>query len=148
MKGMSRLRIDFEKRPRSDILMSDARHRVSKEAAAPGEGQGAMSQRPPRPRAFRLDDARVAVDDGPAPFAPQAVIQSQHEPIPPASQVAPIDEAERQVEAAQKSGLIARSRLSLAGLAWSGLAGLASLAFGLWTTNLIEGCSPRRRRWG
>ena len=98
-----------------------------------------MSQRPPRPRAFRLDDARVAVDDGPAPFAPQAVIQSQHEPIPPASQVAPIDEAERQVEAAQKSGLIARSRLSLAGLAWSGLAGLASLAFGLWTTNLIEG---------
>jgi putative membrane protein len=98
-----------------------------------------MSQRPPRPRAFRLDDARIAVDDAPGPLAPEAVIHSQHGPIPAAAAPAPIDEAELEIEAAQKSGLIARSRLSLAGLVWSGLAGLASLAFGLWATNLIEG---------
>ncbi len=108
-----------------------------------------MSQRPPRPRAFRLDDVRVAVDDGPAPPAPTAVIQSQHEPIPPATQQAPrVDEAERQVEAAQKWGLLSRRRLSLSGLLWSGLAGLVSLAFGLWTTSLIESLFARAESLG
>ena len=72
-----------------------------------------MSQRPPRPRAFRLDDRRIAVDDQPAPYAPEAVIRSQHEAIPAAAP-APIDEAELEIEAAQKSGLIARSRVCLA----------------------------------
>ncbi len=104
-----------------------------------------MSQRPPRPRAFRLDDARVAVDDGPAPPAPAAVIQSQHAPIPAATAKAPIDEAEQKVEEAQKSGLLSRTRFSLAGLLWSGLAGLVSLAFGLWTTSLIDSLFARRR---
>ena len=89
-----------------------------------------MSERPPRPRAFRLDDRRIAVDDQPAPFAPEAIIRSQHEPIPAAAP-APIDEAELEIEAAQKSGLIARSRLTLARLAWTGLGGLVSLALGL-----------------
>ncbi len=107
-----------------------------------------MSHRPPRPRAFRLDDSRVAVDDAPAPFAPAAIIRSQHEPIPAATGPAPIDEEERQVEAAQKSGLISRWRFSLASLAWTGLAGLASLAFGLWTTNLIEGLFARAESLG
>ena len=75
-----------------------------------------MTERPPRPRAFRLDDARIAVDDGPAPLAPAAIIQSQHDPIPPSTTAAaPIDEAEREVEAAQKSGLLSRWRFSLAG---------------------------------
>jgi putative membrane protein len=107
-----------------------------------------MSQRPPRPRAFRLDDARIAVDDAPGPLAPEAVIHSQHGPIPAAAAPAPIDEAELEIEAAQKSGLIARSRLSLAGLVWSGLAGLASLAFGLWATNLIEGLFAKAESLG
>ena len=97
-----------------------------------------MSQRPPRPRAFRLDDLRVAVDDQPASLIPEAIIRSQHDPIPVA-QPAPIDEAELKVEAAQKSGLIARSRLTLGGLVWTGLGGLISLGLGLWATNLIEG---------
>ena len=97
-----------------------------------------MSQRPPRPRAFRLDDRRIAVDDQPAPYAPEAVIRSQHESIPAAAAPSPIDEAELKIEAAQKSGLIARSRFSLARLAWTGLGGLVSLALGLWATNLIE----------
>jgi putative membrane protein len=98
-----------------------------------------MTERPPRPRAFRLDDARIAVDDGPAPFAPAAVIQSQHDPIPPTTAPLKINEAEFEVEAAQKSGLLARWRFSLAGLLMTGLGGLVSLAFGLWATNLIEG---------
>jgi putative membrane protein len=107
-----------------------------------------MSQRPPRPRAFRLDDARVAVDDAPAPLAPTAVIQSQREPIPAATRLPPIDEAERQVEAAQKSGLLSRRRFGLAGLLWSGFAGLVSLAFGLWATSLIESLFARAESLG
>jgi putative membrane protein len=106
--------------------------------------------RPPRPRAFRLDDVRIAVDDGPAPLAPSAIIQSQHEPIPPSTGAppAPIDEAERQVEVAQKSGLLSRWRFSLGSILWAGFAGLASLAFGLWTTNLIEGLFAKAESLG
>ena len=107
-----------------------------------------MSRRPPRPRAFRLDDVRIAVDDGPAPLAPAAIIHSQNEPIPSAPAPQPVDEAERQVEAAQRSGLLSRSRLSLAGFLWSGFAGLVSLAFGLWTTNLIEGLFAKAQSLG
>jgi putative membrane protein len=106
-----------------------------------------VSQRPPRPRAFRLDDRRVAVDDQPASLAPEAIIRSQNDPIP-AAQPAVIDEAELEVEAAQKSGLIARSRLTLAGLAWTGLGGLISLGLGLWATNLIEGLFARAESLG
>jgi putative membrane protein len=107
-----------------------------------------MTGRPPRPRAFRLDDARVAVDDGPAPLAPSAVIQSQHDPIPSTTAPPGIDEAEREVEAAQKSGVLARFRFNLAGVLWTGLGGLASLAFGLWTTNLIEGLFAQAQSLG
>ncbi len=107
-----------------------------------------MNQRPPRPRAFRLDDARVAVDDAPAPIAPSAIIQSSHEPIPSETAPAPIDEAERQVEAAQKSGLLSRWRFSLGSFLWAGFAGLLSLAFGLWTTNLIEGLFAKAESLG
>jgi putative membrane protein len=107
-----------------------------------------MNRRPPRPRAFRLDDARVAVDDAPAPLAPAAIIRSQHDPIPDTTAPPPIDEEERQVEAAQKSGLLARWRFSLAGLAWTGLAGLVALAFGLWTASLIEGLFAKAESLG
>jgi putative membrane protein len=109
-----------------------------------------MSERPPRPRprAFRLDDARVAVDDAPGPLAPAAVIQSQHDPIPAETRSPPIDEAEREVEEAQKSGLLSRWSLSLAGILWTGVGGLASLAFGLWATNLIEGLFAKAESLG
>src|SRR4029077_1137708 len=113
----------------------------------PDRGSSRVSPRPPRPRAFRLDDRRVAVDDQPASLAPEAIIRSQHDPIP-AAQPAPIDEAELEIEAAQKSGLIARSRLTLAGLAWSRLGGLVSLALGLWATDLIEGLFAKAESLG
>jgi putative membrane protein len=106
-----------------------------------------VSQRPPRPRAFRLDDRRIAVDDQPAPYAPEAIIRSQNDPIP-AAMPTPIDEAELEVEAAQKSGLIARSHLTLSGLAWTGLGGLVSLGLGLWATNLIEGLFAKAESLG
>ncbi len=106
-----------------------------------------MSLRPPRPRAFRLDDRRVAVDDQPASLAPEAVIRSQNDPIP-AGVPAPIDEAELEIEAAQKSGLIARSRVTLGGLVWTGLGGLVSLAVGLWSTDLIEGLFAKAESLG
>jgi len=107
-----------------------------------------MNTRPPRPRAFRLDDIRVKVDDKPAPSAPAATIASQYEPIPPSTRTGPIDEAELKVEAAQKSGLLSRRRPSLAGLFWSGLAGLVSLGVGLWMTSLIEGLFAKAESLG
>jgi len=108
-----------------------------------------MSERPPRPRAFRLDDARIAVDGAAASPAPAAIVTSQNEPIPVSiKSEAPIDEAEREVEAAQRAGLIQRFRPTLAGLVWTGLGGLFSLAFGLWTTSLIEGLFARAESLG
>jgi putative membrane protein len=107
-----------------------------------------MRERPPRPRAFRLDDRRVAVDDQPASLLPEAIISSQNDLIPAAPPRAPTDEAELEVEAAQRSGLIVRSRLTLARLAWTGLGGLVSLAFGLWATNIIEGLFARAQWLG
>ncbi|MBV8103366.1 MAG: TIGR01620 family protein, partial [Hyphomicrobiales bacterium] len=72
----------------------------------------------------------------------------QHDPIPAETRGAPVDEAEREVEQAQKSGLLARSRLSLAGVLWTGAGGLASLAFGLMATSLIEGLFAKAEALG
>ena len=36
-----------------------------------------MSDRRLRPRAFRLDDEKIAVDDAPAPFSPTAIVKSE-----------------------------------------------------------------------
>lgn len=95
-----------------------------------------MSENRPRPRAFRLDDARIAVDDAPAPLAPSAVIRTQADPPEPSND--PLNETEREIEVAQRAGLIARWRPSFSGLLATGLGGLISLGIGLWTTRLIE----------
>jgi putative membrane protein len=105
-----------------------------------------MSDRPPRPRAFRLDDWRVAVDDAPAPAAPAATIRSQSGPIPETS--APIDETERDIETAQRTGMLARWRPRFSTLVWAGLSGLVSLGLGLWTNDLIESLFARARSLG
>ena len=106
-----------------------------------------MSEHRPRPRAFRLDDERVAVDDAPTPLAPTATIRSQTAPIPEGGGE-PIDEAERAVEAAQRAGMLARWRPRLSTLVWAGLGGLVSLGLGLWMSDLIEGLFARARSLG
>jgi putative membrane protein len=106
-----------------------------------------MNDKPPRPRAFRLDDHRVAVDDAPAPFAPMATIMTQRDPVPPDGE-APLDVVERQVEAAQGAGVAKRRRWSLATIAWVGLGGLVSLTIGLWIDSLIEALFARAASLG
>jgi putative membrane protein len=96
----------------------------------------------PRPRAFRLDDDRVAVDDARPSSPPTALVRSQSEPI------AALDPAEREVEAAQGAGVAARRRLSLASIAWIGLSGLVSLGVGLWIDGLIEALFARAASLG
>jgi putative membrane protein len=78
---------------------------------------------------------------------PDAIIRSQNDPIP-AGVPTPIDETELKIEAAQKSGLIGRSRVTLGGLVWTGLGGLVSLALGLWATDLIEGLFAKAESLG
>ncbi|MGD1038124.1 MAG: TIGR01620 family protein [Roseiarcus sp.] len=107
-----------------------------------------MSEHRPRPRAFRLDDERIAVDDAPAPPAPTATIRSQSAPIPEGGAAEPIDETERAVEAAQRSGMLARWRPKLSTLAWAGLGGLVSLGLGLWMSGLIESLFAKARSLG
>ena len=84
-----------------------------------------MNDRRPRPRAFRLDDAQI-------------VIEPQAEPIPSGAEAAALDEDEREIEIAQRRGILARWRPNLAALFWSGLGGLVSLRVGLWLTQLVE----------
>ena len=99
-----------------------------------------MSDRPPRPRAFRLDDA---ADRGrrrarAARARPPSSARARTDPA--------LDERRRRD---RRGGTRGRGRaevgasqprpLSLGGLLWTGIGGLVSLALGLWTTNLIEG---------
>ena len=102
-----------------------------------------MIDRPPRPRAFRLDDERVQVDDAPSPSDPAATIRTQSAPIPDDSSEPPLDATERAVEAAQGAGMLARWRPRLATLVWTGLGGLVSLGIGLWVNDLIASLFAR-----
>jgi len=106
-----------------------------------------MIDKSPRPRAFRLDDHRVAVDDGPSPLAPLATIMTQRDPTP-VERDAPLDVVEREVEAAQRAGLAKRRRFKLATIAWVGFGGLVSLAVGLWIDSLIEALFARAQSLG
>jgi len=106
-----------------------------------------MSDDRPRPRAFRLDDHRVAVDDARAPLAPMATILTEPEPAPLGDDPA-LDLAEREVEAAQGAGVAKKPRWSLATVAWVGFGGLVSLAVGLWVDSLIEALFARAQSLG
>jgi putative membrane protein len=107
-----------------------------------------MSEQRPRPRAFRLDDAKVALDDAPARAATSVIVESEAAPIPPETRAATIDAAERDIETAQQRGILSHWRVSLASIVWSGLGGLISLAIGLWVTQLIEGLFARAQALG
>jgi putative membrane protein len=97
-----------------------------------------MSEQRPRPRAFRLDDARVALDDSPPRAATSVIVETEPTPIPPETRATALDAAERDTEIAQRRGMLGRRRISLASLVWSGVGGLISLAIGMWVTQLIE----------
>jgi putative membrane protein len=107
-----------------------------------------MTEHRPRPRAFRLDDQRVALDDAPAPVAPTAVIRSETTPIPATTRAEPLDETERQIEAAQNSGLRSRWRPTLGAVTAAAFGGLVSLTLGLWASDLIEGLFARAASLG
>ncbi len=106
-----------------------------------------MNDKNPRPRAFRLDDHRVAVDDAPAPLAPMATVMSERDPDRIDGD-APLDLVEREVEAAQGAGVAKRRRLKLSTIAWVGLGGLISLTVGLWIDSLIEALFARAESLG
>ena len=95
-----------------------------------------MTDPRPRPRAFRLDDAEVAYDR-PAAETAKAEIRPETAPIPD-RRPEPLDESEREIEAAQDAGVARRWRPTLAALIWTGLAGLVSLGIGLWVDELVE----------
>ncbi len=100
-----------------------------------------MNDKSPRPRAFRLDDHRVAVDDAPVPLAPMATIMTERDSVP-------LDVVEREVEAAQVAAVAKRRRLKLSTIAWVGLGGLVSLTVGLWIDSLIEALFARAESLG
>ena len=88
-----------------------------------------MSERKPRPVAFRLDDDRVAIEGGVKRAAPVAVVEEAPEAFqtPPAT-----------------ASLPARRRgLHFGALLAAGLGGLVSLGVGLWVSNLIEALFQR-----
>ena len=91
-----------------------------------------MTDPRPRPRAFRLDDGG-ALREG------QPEVRPETAPIPDRTRSEPLDEGEREIEAAQKLGVARRWRPSLATLVWTGLSGLVSLGLALWLDNLVEG---------
>ena len=106
-----------------------------------------MSERRPRPRAFRLDDGKVAVDDAPGSFAPKTIVTTE-QPRFEAPPEPELDEGEREIESAQAVGVARRFSFSIGGLILSALGGLASLAFGLWTTKLIDDLFARASALG
>ena len=84
---------------------------------------------PRRPKIFRLDEAaqgvRPVIDEAPDAYAAEARSE------PPGDDDAAIVEA-------QQKGVIKRSLMSWAGLFWSALISLLTLAIALWFTQLVE----------
>ena len=107
--------------------------------------------RPPRPRAFRLDgenvvapDSQAAGAEGPRPFGAK-VLEAEDDIFASVAGDFPADpEAEESAtETAQAKGLLGGWVFSIPGLFWSALSGLVSLALTLWVTELVEGLFAR-----
>ncbi len=98
-----------------------------------------------RPRAFRLDEAAVRMDDE-IRTASGAVVASTPDPFAPSGLAEP--DGEEAVEVAQKRGVLQRSLVSWGGLFWSALTGLVGLALGLWLTQLIDDLFTRSQTLG
>lgn len=98
-----------------------------------------------RPRAFRLDDGALRVEDE-IHTASGAVIAPAPDAFAPPD--ATETDGEQAVEAAQRQGMLRRSLLSWGGLFWSALTGLVGLALGLWLTKLIDDLFARSQTLG
>jgi putative membrane protein len=118
-------------------------------------------ERRPRPRAFRLDGGRKTEPQeaakGPVDetrkLGPQVIEPEQDAYVLEAEQASPaaslgLDGDEQAVEAAQVKGLLRQYLVSWGGVFWSALAGLVSLAFGLWLTQLVEDLFHRSALFG
>jgi putative membrane protein len=120
----------------------------------------ANSERRPRPRAFRLDGGKPPTPDAAGAPLDQAqkpgpkVIEPEHDAYALEAERAGgrassrIDDDEQAIEAAQISGLLRRYVISWGGLLLSSLAGLISLAMGLWLTQLVEDLFQRSAFFG
>ncbi len=102
-----------------------------------------------RPRAVRLgaDPATPPAQPSSAggDVAPPAV---EIMPDPYALEALELEPEERAVAVAQARGVFRRSLLSWGGLFWTALGGLASLAFGLWLTRLVDDLFARSATFG
>ena len=127
-----------------------AAHPARPRAAIPDRGPSGMSERRPRPRAFRLDDERIAVDDAPAPFAPDSDHSgSQNDAIPEPQPASP----DRRGRARDRGGAdnrvsSRRSRWSLRASSGRARRALVRSRFGLWVTDLIESLFARAAALG
>lgn len=103
------------------------------------------------PRAFRLDELNL-VGAGSAAEKPRGpvVIETARDPFEAEAEAAMaarnIDE--EAVEAAQQSGIVARSMFSWAGLFWSAAGGLITLGVGLEITRLLDDLFARAPFFG
>ena len=102
-----------------------------------------------RPRAVRLTPGPLPgfEDEAPrlarAPPPPVEIL-----PDPAAFAGLELEPEERAIEVAQRRGIVRRSLVSWAGLFWSALSGLVSLAASLWAWNTIEDLFARSKVLG
>ncbi len=85
-----------------------------------------------RPRAFRLDDGKIALAD-------KAEVEIEAQPDPYEREALAPDQPEQEiaVEIAQQRGMVARTFFTWGGIFWSALGGLATLALSMWFDQLI-----------
>ena len=99
-----------------------------------------------RPRAVRLEPLPGFQDESDRPVSTAPPVEIL--PDPAAFAGLELEPEERAVEVAQQRGIFRRTLVSWAGLFWSALTGLVSLAASLWAWNTIEGLFARSKVLG
>ncbi|HVB88990.1 MAG TPA: TIGR01620 family protein [Beijerinckiaceae bacterium] len=95
-----------------------------------------MSASGKRPRAFTLEQSAKS-------SAPEFLVETQPDAFAAPAIDPGVGEAEAQVEAAQRRGVLRRALWSWSGLFWSAAGALVSIAVGLWIDSLIEALFSR-----
>lgn len=99
-----------------------------------------------RPRAVRIEPLPGFQDESDVPRAPRPPVEIL--PDPAVFSGLELEPEERAVEVAQQRGIFRRSLISWAGLFWSALGGLVSLAASLWAWNTVENLFARSQVLG